>query len=141
MKWRIWRASGGCGSLSYCNIHDSTFKETFQMQLNKIAGIFFAVTLACGTVALAQDGAKQDVKDAGHDTKKAAVATGHATKKIAKKTAHGTKVVAKDTAHGTKIAAKDTAHGTKVATEKTATGTRNVGRRAEGKEPVPNNPH
>ena len=35
--------------------------------------------------------AKQDMKDAGHDTKDAAVDTGHATKRVTKKAAHKTK--------------------------------------------------
>jgi len=45
--------------------------------------------------------AKQDMKDAGHETKEAAVDTGHATKKVAKKTAHKTKVAAKKTKNAT----------------------------------------
>ncbi|MDQ2925054.1 MAG: hypothetical protein M3R43_05800 [Acidobacteriota bacterium] len=99
------------------------------MQLRRITGIMLAGTLACTTYAFAQDGAKQDMKDAGHETAAAAKDAGHGVKKGTKKGYHATK-------HATKHAA----HETKEGAEKTATGTRNVGRRAEGKEPVPNNP-
>ena len=92
------------------------------MQLKKIAGIFLAAALSCGSLALAQDGAKQDMKNAGHETKDAAKDTGRSIKTGTKKSYHKTK------------------HVTKKAYHKTATGTRNVGRRTEGKEPVPNNP-
>ncbi|HWZ12958.1 MAG TPA: hypothetical protein VNX22_07465 [Acidobacteriaceae bacterium] len=44
----------------------------------------------CGTV-VAQETAKQDMKDAGHDTKMAAKHTGHAVKKGTKKAYHKTK--------------------------------------------------
>jgi DNA polymerase II small subunit/DNA polymerase delta subunit B len=134
------RAASGGGGLSYCKVHYSTLKETFQMQLNKLARIFLAAALGCSTLGFAQNdsGAKQDAKDVGHDTKKAAVATGHGTEKVADKTAHGTKVVAKDTAHGTKVAAKDTAHGTKVAAKGTAHGVKKIGKKIAGK-PEPQN--
>src|SRR5665213_279919 len=92
-------------------------KETF-MHVLKIGGVVFAATMFFATGTFAQDSAKQDMKDAGHHTK----------------------VAAKDTGHATKVAAKHTAHETKKVTKKTATGTRNVGRRAEDKPPVPNNP-
>jgi len=75
----------------------------------------------CMGIANAQVG--QDLKNAGHDT------------------ADATKTAAHDTAHTTKHIAHRTAHTTKRAAHKTATGTRNVGRRAEGKPTVPNNPH
>ena len=69
-----------------------------------------AVGLACGT-ALAQT-AGQEMKDAGHDTKNAAVDTGHATaqttKKVYHKTKRGTKKVYHKTAQGTKTAAHRT---------------------------------
>jgi hypothetical protein len=162
MKSKSLQRSGCLQGLSYCRAAGWAFEETLQMQLRKLSGTILAVAFTCSTAAFAQDTVKQDMKDAGHDTKKAAVATGHGTEKVADKTAHGTKVAAKDTAHGTKVVAKKTAHGTKVAakdtahgtkvvakdtahetkkgTEKTVTATRNVGRRAEDKPPVPNNP-
>ena len=47
------------------------------------------VTVALVGAAISQDtGAKQDMKDAGHETKEAAKDTGRATKKTAKKTGH-----------------------------------------------------
>ncbi len=45
--------------------------------------------------------AKQDMKDAGHDTKDAAINTGHATKKVAHKTKYKTKVAARKTKNAT----------------------------------------
>ena len=72
------------------------------MHVLKITGVVFAATMFLATGAYAQDSAKQDMKDAGHDTKVAAKDTGHATKVAAKDTAHGTKVAAQDTAKGTK---------------------------------------
>jgi hypothetical protein len=68
------------------------------------------VGLGCG-VALAQD-AGQDMKDAGHSTKNAAVDTGHATKDAAVDTGHATKRVVHKTAHKTKRVAKTSAHRT-----------------------------
>ena len=59
---------------------------------------------AAPTRLLAQDSAKQDMKDAGHDTKDAAKDTGHAVKKTAKKTKRAVK-------KGTHKAAEKTAHG------------------------------
>jgi hypothetical protein len=52
-------------------------------------GTFGALT---ATAAQSQDDStpKQDIKDAGHDTKKAAKKTGSATKKTAKKATHKT---------------------------------------------------
>jgi hypothetical protein len=125
------------------------------MKTIRMTGFLLAAGLAVGLgsgAAYAQD-AGQDMKDAGHATKDAAVDTGHATKDAAKdtghatkkvyhKTAHGTavaadktadgakvvghdtKVGAEDVGHGTKVAAKDTAHGTTVAAKDTAHGTK-----------------
>ena len=87
----------------------------------------FAITAALAlsvslpsSIAFAQNdsGAKQSMKNAGSDTKDAA----------------------KDAGHGIKQGSKKAYHGTKKGAKKTATGTRNVGRRIEGKEPVPNHP-
>src|SRR5689334_819027 len=65
---------------------------------------------------LAQDSAKDDMKDAGHATKKAAKKTGENVKE-------GTEKGAKATADGTKKAAKATAHGTKKGVHKAADAT------------------
>jgi hypothetical protein len=91
------------------------------MQLRRITGIILAAALSCTTLAIAQD-AKDSMKDAGHETKDAAKDAGHGVKQGTKKSYHATK------------------HVTKKAYHKTATGTENVGRRMDGKEPVPNNP-
>ena len=52
-----------------------------------IAWIGLSLVLLLG-VSFAQDSAKQDMKDAGHETKEAAKDTGRATKKTAKKAGH-----------------------------------------------------
>lgn len=79
----------------------------------KTTGILLlAGALAVG-VAVAQDSAKQDMKDAGHATENGAKDVGHATKDAGKDVGHGTKTAAKDTGHATKDAGKDISHGTK----------------------------
>ncbi len=59
---------------------------------------------SAGQASFAQT-AKQDMKDAGHDTKNAAKKTGHGiakgTKTAARKTKNGTKKVVHGAAHGT----------------------------------------
>ena len=61
-----------------------------------------AFALMAGTaMTLPAQTAKQDMKDAGHDTKGAAVDTGHATKRVAHKVGHKTKVVARKTKNST----------------------------------------
>ena len=69
-----------------------------------------AIVLGSGA-AYAQT-AGQDMRDAGHDTKNAAVDTGHATKRTTKKAYHSTK-------RGTKKAYRKTAEGTRTATHRT----------------------
>jgi hypothetical protein len=84
------------------------------MKIETITKFMFTAGLAMGLgagVSSAQT-AGQDMKDAGHATKSAAVDTGHATKTAAKKTASGTKHVAKKTGHATKHAAVATGHRT-----------------------------
>jgi Ni/Co efflux regulator RcnB len=61
---------------------------------------------------MAQDSAKQDMKDAGHETKDAAKDTGRAVKKTAKKTGHEVK-------KGTHKAAKKTEHAADKVEDKT----------------------
>ena len=61
-----------------------------------------ALAMAAGTtMTMSAQTAKQDMKDAGHETKEAAVDTGHATKKVVKKGAHKTKVAARKTKNAT----------------------------------------
>ena len=73
------------------------------------AAAIFGATLLLTPAAFAQDSAKQDMKDAGHDTKQAVKKTGHGiakgTKTAARKTKNGTKKVVHGAAHGTKKAA------------------------------------
>jgi hypothetical protein len=88
--------------------------ETMTRQIEAMTKFMFTAGLAMGLgagVASAQT-AGQDMKDAGHSTKNAAVDTGHATKRVAKKTVHGTKHVATKTGHATKHAAVATGHRT-----------------------------
>jgi len=79
----------------------------------KVTGILLlAGALAVG-VAVAQDTAKQDMKDAGHATASGAKDVGHATKDAGKDVGHATKTGAKDVGHDTKDVGKDIGHGTK----------------------------
>jgi len=83
------------------------------MQIRK-TGTFFltaVLTLGMSTFVLAQDGAKQDLKNAGHETKNAAKDTGHGVSKGTQKAYHKTK-------SGTKKAYHKTAKGTKHAVNK-----------------------
>jgi hypothetical protein len=57
------------------------------------AALLFAQTPGWSQPAADDSGAKQDVKTAGKDTKKAAVATGKDVKKGTTKTVHATKKV------------------------------------------------
>ncbi len=68
----------------------------------KIATTLLLVGALGMGVAVAQDSAKQDMKDAGHATKTAAKDTGHATATGAKDVGHATATGAKDVGHGTK---------------------------------------
>jgi len=94
------------------------------MTTRKLSSLALAAALALSLPAFAQNdsGAKQDMKNAGSETKDAAKDAGHGVKQGTKKSYHATK------------------HVTKKAAKKTATGTENLGRRLDGKEPVPNNP-
>jgi hypothetical protein len=55
-----------------------------------IFGSLGALTATASPQDTQDSTAKQDIKDAGHDTKKAAKKTGSATKKTSKKAAHKT---------------------------------------------------
>jgi len=88
----------------------------FRISNTKLGTLALAAALtlsASAGFAYAQDGAKQDMKSAGHDTKDAAVDTGHGVKTGSEKAYHGTKHVTKKAYHGTK-------HGVKKAYHKTA---------------------
>lgn len=77
------------------------------------AAVVLGALLAGGpSLGWSQDSAKQDMKDAGHDTKTAAKDVGHGTKTAATDVGHGTKT-------GTKKAYNATKHGTKKVWTKT----------------------
>ncbi len=71
------------------------------MHLRRLTGIVLAATLSCTTIALAQNdsGAKQDMKNAGSETKDAAKDVGHGIKQGTKKAYHKTKRGTKKAAH------------------------------------------
>jgi hypothetical protein len=106
--------------------------EDMKMRKTMWMAVVAAGVLIGGTgYATAQDSSpKQDIKDAGHDTKTAAKKTGsavaHGTKTAAVKTKEGTETAAKKTGEGTKTVAKKTASGTKTAASKTKAGTKKV---------------
>jgi hypothetical protein len=89
--------------------------------LMKLGKFLFSIAITLGMAAslLAaphQDSAKQDMKNAGSETKQAAKDTGNATKKTAKKTGH---TVKKDTKSATNKAAKKTDEGAQKIEQKT----------------------
>jgi len=98
------------------------------MQIRKTGTLFLAGVLAVGmsSFALAQDGAKQDMKDAGHETSNAAKDDGHGISK-------GTKKAYNKTSEGTEKAYHKTKRGTKKAYHKTAKGTKHAVNKVEGK--------
>jgi hypothetical protein len=105
------------------------------MQLRKLGSIVLASSLAISMsagISFAQDGAKQDMKNAGTDTKDAAKDTGHGvdtgTKKAYHKTASGTRTATHKTTRTTRRVYHKTANGTRTAADKTADGTRTAGR-------------
>jgi len=77
-----------------------------------LIGLVVAFTLSAPTAGAAQDSPKQDLKDAGHDTKGAAKDTGRAAKSTAKKTGHAVK-------KGANKAAEKTEDGAAKVKEKT----------------------
>ena len=71
-------------------------------QMGTVAlGVAMMMGSGAAMSASAQTTAKQDIKNAGHETKDAAVDTGHATKKATKKAAHKTKRAAVKTKNAT----------------------------------------
>jgi hypothetical protein len=92
------------------------------MKISYAAGAVLAVTLMAGQ-AFAQDGAKQDMKDAGHSTANATKSAGSGIKK------------------GTVKGAEATKHGTAVGATKTARGTKKVGKAIVGDKSPTTTPH
>jgi hypothetical protein len=91
--------------------------ENYMKLLQKL-GFSMLLIVAMAGIAISQDtGAKQDMKDAGHETKDAAKDTGSATKKTAKKTGHAVKHTTKKVTHK---AAEKTDEGAQRVEDKTA---------------------
>jgi hypothetical protein len=154
-----------------CNRYSKVERVLFtqkgdSMLLRKPGSIFLASSLALllsASLAVAQSGATQDMKNAGTDTKNAAKETGHGvstgtqkayhktttgtktaahktstgTKKVYHKTASGTRTTADKTANGTKTVGKDIGHGTATAAKGTAHGTEKLGDKIAGKPTPP----
>jgi hypothetical protein len=84
------------------------------VRLKHFGAMALAIALATGTAnVFAQDGTKQDMKAAGHDTKDAAVNTGHGVKTGTEKAYHGTKRGTKKVYHKTKHGLKHVGHNIK----------------------------
>lgn len=99
------------------------------MHIRRVGTFFLAAVLVSGmssAFASAQDGAKQDMKHAGTETKNAAKYTGHGISKGTQKAYH-------KTSEGTRTAYDKTKHGTKKAYHKTAKGTKHAADKVEGK--------
>ena len=75
------------------------------VHLRRIGSLTLTAALTLSTAAFAstpyQEGTKQDMKSAGHDTKNAAVETGHGIKTGTKKAFHKTKHGVKKAYHKT----------------------------------------
>lgn len=110
------------------------------MQIRKAGTVILTGVLTLGMsagLAFAQDGARQDMKNAGHETSDAAQDAGHGiskgTRKAYHKTANGTDKAYHKTANGTDKAYHKTKRGTEDAYHDTARGTKHVTRKVEGK--------
>jgi len=71
-----------------------------------------ALAISLGSVVVSAQTAKQDMKDAGHETKEAAKDTAHATKRTTKTAVRKTKNGAKTVGHETKEGVKETGRRT-----------------------------
>ena len=82
---------------------------------SKFAALFLAASLVAATPvkSYAQDGAKQDMKSAGHDTKDATEDAGHGIKTGTEKGYHKTKSGTKKAYHKTKHGVKKAGHNIK----------------------------
>jgi hypothetical protein len=79
--------------------------DRMNARIAKMGTYVLAASLTVGAasgIAFAQDGTKQDMRNAGHDTKNAAVDTGHGIKTGTKKAYHKTKHGVKKAYHKTK---------------------------------------
>lgn len=97
------------------------------MKLNrKVSALFLGAVLVSGpalvssqpTTPRQDDGAKADLKEAGHATKNAAKDTAHGVKKGTKKAYHATKNGTKKVWHKTKSTTEGAAHGAKEGAKK-----------------------
>lgn len=78
------------------------------------AALICGAAVGLGALAAAQDsGAKQDMKNAGHDTKNAARSAGHGVKQGTKKAYHKTKHATKKAYHKTANTTKGAVNGAK----------------------------
>ncbi len=82
--------------------------------------ILLGAVLTCGpalgwseSTTVQENSAKQDMKDAGHETKNAAKDVGHGTKQGTKKVYHSAKRGTKKAWHKTENTTKGTVHGAK----------------------------
>jgi hypothetical protein len=89
-----------------------TGDQTMRMLKRAFSFSILILALMGPSFLAAQDSAKQDIKDAGHETKEAAKDTGQATKKVAKKTGRAVK-------KGTNKAAEKTQQGAQKVKDKT----------------------
>ena len=86
---------------------------------SQFAAIVLGALLAGGpSLGWSQDGAKQDMKNAGHDTKDAAKDAAHGTKQGTKKAYNATKHGTKKAWNKTKNTTKGAAHGAKEGADK-----------------------
>jgi hypothetical protein len=106
------------------------------MNLGRFGSLVFTAVLVLGVpAALAQNndpGAKQDMKNAGSDTR-------HATTSAAHGVSHGTKTAYGKTKSGTKTGYHKTVRGTKTGYHKTAHATKSGVHKVEGKPDTPEN--
>jgi len=107
--------------------------------------VVVVLTLSPAFAQSTDPGAKQDMKNAGSDTKHAAVGVGHGISKGTQtayhKTASGTGKVYDKTKSGTETGYHKTVQGTKTGYHKTAHATKTGVHKVEGKPDTPaNNP-
>jgi hypothetical protein len=125
----LHRSSGGA-KLSPTGLYAQNRRRQ-QMHFRQLGIITLASALGFGLssgAAFAQD-AKQDIKNAGTETKDATKDVGHGVAKGTKKAYHST-------THGTKVAADKTADASKTVAHKTAAGTKKTVDKVEDK-PAP----
>jgi predicted small secreted protein len=89
----------------------------FKIRYAALSLLLAAVTGSALGMPQSNEGAGQDIKDAGHSVKEAAKDTGSATKKTAKKTGHAIKKTSKKVTHK---AAHETRKGAGAVENKTA---------------------